>query len=193
MSGSRERKVVTVLGAPGMGKSALAKQLVERYQLAHGEDAVRVLDPSGTFPELGEWPGRRQVNAWIEELTADGEGPKGGGWGPGLLVLDDADRYLLPTSFDSFRDVWLANRHLGLDVVVTAHRAPAVPKDLLGSSSELWLFAQEEPRALEYLAKIPALRATFDELADPLPVEPGFALRVVPRRREVQLVDVFNR
>jgi len=189
----RERKVVTVLGAPGMGKSALARQLVERYQLAHGEDSVRVLDPSGTFPELGEWPGRRQVNAWVEELTAEGEGPKGGGWGPGLLVLDDADRYLLPTSFDAFRDVWLANRHLGLDVVVTAHRAPAVPKDLLGSSTELWLFAQEEPRALEYLAKIPALRASFDELTDPLPVEPGFALRVVPRRREVQLVDVFNR
>lgn len=183
---SRERKVIVVLGAPGMGKSALAKQLVDAYD---GE--VRVLDPSGTFPELGEWCGRRNVNAWIEELTGDGEGPKGGGWGPGLLVLDDADRYLLSTSFDSFRDVWLANRHLGLDVIVTAHRAPAVPKDLLGSATELWLFAQEEPRALEYLAKIPTLRPCFDELADPLPTVPGLALRVVPRARTVELIRVF--
>lgn len=192
MSG-RERKVIVALGAPGMGKSAWARQLVTRYQGAHGDDSVRVLDPSGTFDELGEWPGRKRVNEWISELTADGEGPKAGGWGPGLLVLDDADRYLLPMSFDAFRDVWLANRHLGLDVIVTAHRAPSVPKDLLGAASELWLFAQEEPRALEYLARIPALRATFDELADPLPVVPGHALRVVPRRREVTLVDVFNR
>lgn len=187
----RERKVVVALGSPGMGKSALASKLINSYRATFGPESVRMLDPSGTFDD-GEWPGRKGVDAWINELTADGEGPKGGGWGPGLLVLDDADRYLLPQSFDSFRDVWLANRHLGLDVIVTAHRAPAVPKDLLGSATELWLFAQEEPRALEYLAKIPALRATFDELADPLPTEPGLALRVVPRFRTVQLVNVFD-
>lgn len=192
MSEGRERKVVVVLGAPGMGKSALCKRLITAYQREHGAQSVRALDPSGTFPGIGEWPGRRNTTAWIEELTAEGEGPKAGGWGPGLLVLDDADRYLLAQSFDAWRDVWLANRHLGLDVVVTGHRAPALPKDLLGAASELWLFAQEEPRALEYLAKLPSLRGTFQANPDaPLPTEKGEALRVVPRARSIQRVRIW--
>lgn len=172
-----------------MGKTALAKKLLAAYP---GDK--RILDPSGNFTEEEghEWPGRRNVNEWIDELTAEGGGPAKGGWGPGLLVLDDADRYLTATAADSFRDVWLANRHLGLDVIVTAHRPQGVPKDLLGSTEELWLFAQEEPRALDYLASIPALRFLATEGAE-LPTEPGYALRVKLRARAVELVDVFDR
>lgn len=191
MTEGRERKVVVVLGAPGMGKSALCKRLIAAYQRQHGADSVRALDPSHTFPGLGEWPGRRNVVDWIEQLTAEGEGPRGGGWGPGMLVLDDADRYLLPQSYDAWRDVWLANRHLGLDVVVTGHRAPALPKDLLGSASELWLFAMEEPRALEYLAKIPTLASTFKQNRAPLPKEKGEALRVIPSAHSLQRVRIW--
>jgi hypothetical protein len=189
---ARERRVVTVLGTVGMGKSALAKKLVANYQDAHGPDSVRVLDPSYSFGDLGEWPGRRGVDEWINEVTGDGEGPRNGGWS-GLLVLDDADRYLFAHSYDSFRDVWLANRHLGLDVIVTAHRPQGVPKELLSSSSELWLFAQEEANALDYLARLPSVGARFKELGpDALPTEKGLALRVVPRARSADLVRVFD-
>lgn len=189
---SRQRKVVIALGAAGMGKSALAVKLVERYQAAGG--AVRVLDPSRAFPGgLGEWSGRGQVMAWLDELTGHGEGPAGGGWGPGMVVFDDADRWLRPWIQESVIDLAVANRHLGLDVLVTGHRPQGLPKELLGNASELWLFAQEEPLALQYLAKIPALSGALADGDLELPTEPGLALRVVPRERRVELVDVFDR
>lgn len=189
---ARERKIVSVFGAPGMGKSALAKSWLTAYQQVNGPDSVRALDPSRTLGDVGEWPGRAVLRDWFDELTGHGEGPAGGGWGPGMLVLDDADRWLRPWIQDEVVDLWLANRHLGLDIVVTAHRPQAVPKDMIGSSSELWLFAMEEPRALDYFARIPTLRALLTGEVE-LPTEPGYALRVVPRSRSVQLVDVFNR
>lgn len=170
----------------GMGKSALARELLKRYP-----GPKKVLDPSHSFPEFdGEWPGRRNVNDWLTKVTGDGEGPRKGGF-RGLLVLDDCDRYLTSASFDEWRDVWLANRHLGLDVVATAHRPSMVPKDLLGSADELWLFAQEEPLALAYLAKLPSLRPTFANNKTPLPNVKGEALRVVPSKLLVQRVRIF--
>lgn len=184
----RERKIIVALGAPGMGKSALARELLKRYR---GEK--HILDPSYSFPEFGGvWPGRKGVTDWIDKLTGYGEGPRKGGR-TGLLVLDDCDRYLTSASFDNWRDVWLANRHLGLDVVATAHRPSMVPKDLLGSATELWLFAQEEPRALAYLAEIKALKPTLGPRKElPLPTEPGEALRVVPRSGVVQRVRLWK-
>jgi hypothetical protein len=184
----RERAIAVALGAPGMGKSALTKKLVARYP---GE--VRVLDPSGSFDELGEWPGRRGVQDWIDELTAEGEGPAGGGWGPGLLVLDDCDRYLTAQAVDNFRDVWLANRHLGLDVIANAHRPQGVPKDMIASAHRLYLFAQEEPRALEYLMKIRQVALAVGGAYVELPTRPGKAL-LVQLRGDVGVseVDVFE-
>lgn len=182
---SRVREIVVALGAAGMGKTFLTRQLVDRYP---GD--VRVLDPGGAF-EFGEWPGRKGTEEWISELTADGEGPAGGGWGPGLLVLDDADRYLAAHSMDAWRDVWLANRHLQLDVMVNAHRPQGLPKDLLGCTRELWLFAQEEPRALEYLASVPSLAPIFREAREPLPTKAGEALRVRVFDRSIKRIKLF--
>lgn len=192
---ARERKIVAAFGAPGMGKSALGRVLISGYIAQHGTGSVRALDPSRTFEDLGvsEWPGRSGVEDWLSELTGDGEGPGGGGWGPGLVVLDDADRWLRPWIQEEVVDLFIANRHLGLDLFITAHRPQAVSKDLVGGVSELWLFAQEEPHALEYFMRMQALKATLKSSDVELPTEPGYALRVVPRRREVSLVDVFNR
>ncbi len=187
---ARLRRVVVALGAPGSGKTGgLIRPLVQRYLAAGGQ--VRILDPGGEFDELGEWPGRGAVDEWIDELTACGEGPRAGGWGPGLLVLDDADRYLGPGRSKAWDDVWMANRHLGLDVLVSAHRPQGVPKELLGAAHELWLFQQDEPRALEYLADIPALRPVFEGNEHPLPNERGLALRVLVREQQLQLVRLF--
>ena len=202
---TRPRKVVVALGGPSMGKTSLARRIVMTYQQAHGDESVRVLDPSGAFPELGEWPLRSprgrceecdtrhsRTGGWIAELTAHGDGPAGGGWGPGLLVLDDADRYLTPSSLDDWRDLWLANRHLGLDVVVTAHRPQGIPKELLGAASELWLFGQDEPLALDYLRTIrPVARALEAGHLSDLPASPGEAVRVLPREGRAELVRLF--
>jgi type IV secretory pathway VirB4 component len=46
---ARERKIVSVFGAPGMGKSALAKSWLAAYQQVNGPDSVRALDPSRTL------------------------------------------------------------------------------------------------------------------------------------------------
>lgn len=179
-----------------MGKSALLRLLVNHYPPSAG--SVLILDVSNTFEDLEservsvENPGRRNIQSWIDDVTGEGEGPRNGGFGPGLLVLDDADRYLSYSSFDGFRDVWLANRHLGLDVAVSAHRPQGVPKELLGATSELWLFAQEEAGAIEYLARMPTLRATFRDHDAPLPTEAGVALRVVPAQRSIQTVRIFK-
>lgn len=192
MSG-RERKVVIALGTVGMGKSALVRKMIAPYQAQHGANSVRALDPSRTFEDLGisEWPGRKGVEPWIDAVTGDGEGPRNGGW-CGLLILDDADRYLQSHSRDAFNDVWTANRHLGLDVVITAHRPQGIPKEAISSASELWLFAQEEVNALDYLRQIPTIKASTQGV-DALPTEAGIALRVIPRARTAELVDVFDR
>ncbi len=192
---ARERKVIAAFGAPGMGKTAWVKQLIDGYQAANGPGSVRALDPSRSLGELGEWPGRgAPLKAWLAEVTGNGDGPAGGGWGPGLLVLDDADRWLRPWIQEEVLDLWLANRHLGLDVAITAHRPQAVSKEMIGAASELWLFAQEESHALDYFRNVGTVRRALerDESFD-LPTEPGFALRIVPRRDEILMVDVFNR
>lgn len=186
----RQRKVVVALGAKGSGKTGgLTRPLVQRYLAGGGK--VRILDPAGEFDELGEWPGRGNTDEWIDTLTGEGLGPRGGGWGPGLLVLDDADRYLGAGTEKHFRDLWVANRHLGLDLVVSGHRPQGLPKDLLGAADELWLFQQDEPRALEYLAEIPALEPVFAGATHPLPKKPGMALKVLVHERQVYLVRLF--
>lgn len=190
-SRQRERSVVIALGATGSGKTGgLTRPMVQRYLARGGE--VRILDPAGEFGEWGEWPGRRHVVEWIDELTAEGEGPAGGGWGPGLLVLDDADRYLgAGRSVAAFEDVWLANRHLGLDVLVNAHRPQGLPKDLIAAAAQLWLFRMQEPRALEYLAEMEALREAFAGSRHPLPRRAGTALRVDVHARRITEVRLF--
>lgn len=178
---SRPRKIVTILGAQGVGKTTLVMHLARQYLSTFGPGSIRALDPANQFEEFGgEWPGRGGVRDWINALTAHGDGPRAGGWGPGLLILDDADRYIQAHAYTDFQDVWIANRHLGLDVIVSAHRPQGVPKDLLGCTHELYLFQQEEPLALEYLMRIPSLKRMAAEAADEemLPEVPFVALKL---------------
>lgn len=191
----RERIIVVALGAPSMGKTRLVNALVDRYPASAG--TVRALDPAGQW-DWGEWPGGSQklLKAWLQELKGeneDGQRIPGAERHRGLLILDDCDRYISNSSFvrDGWRDLLVANRHYHLDIAATAHRPQGVPKDMLASATELWLFAQEEPLALEYLRKIPTLAGTFAQNKAPLPVKAGLALRVRPRAREVKLVKLF--
>lgn len=219
----RQRRVVVGLGAPGVGKTgAMVVPYVRAYIEQYGIDSVIALDVSGdieaAIPELAEaceWPGVDGVGEWFRELTAEGEGPAGGGWGPGLLVMPDADSYLTPTVTGPLRDLWVRNRHLGLDVLLDGHRPQGLPKDLFLACSELWVFALDEPRAWAYLSHVrglgpivrhhlkmleetrPARIAELEELArvrkyPPIPSQPGEALRVFPREGRVEAVRLFK-
>ncbi len=196
MTLQRQRKIVVILAAPGAGKTeGITRPLVTRYLQANGPDSVRILDPARNFADLGplvcQWPGRGLTDEWIDDLTACGEGPPAGGWGPGLLVLDDADRYLTAGNVRSWADLWMANRHLGLDVVASAHRPQGIPKEMIAAAQELWLGLQDEPHALDYLARIPQLAPLFADGAHALPTKPGHFLRVLVRERQMFDVDVF--
>lgn len=187
----RERRLVTILGAPGMGKTSLVNRIVDRYPSAAG--SVRALDPAGQW-DWGEWPGHgRALKEWLMELKGEdeyGRRIQGADYHRGLLILDDCDRYLGASSFvkDGWRDLWLANRHYHMDIVATAHRPQGVPKDLIASSHELWLFAQEEALALEYLWKFPSLQRSGLKA---LPAKAGEAVRIRPRLQEAVTVKLF--
>jgi hypothetical protein len=219
----RERKVVVVLGAPGTGKTGgVVIPLVRQYVKRHGAESVRGLDVSGdlamALPDMAtqwEWPGSSKVDEWFRTLTAEGQGPAGGGWGPGLLVLPDADRYLSPHTMGSMRDLWLANRHLGLDVILDAHRPQEFPPGLFLAASEIWLFSLEEVNANEKLSHVKGIgriirmrlahmRETSEkkraqlakQIAEeeilPLPTEKGQALRINPKTGDVGAFRLFH-
>lgn len=187
---ARDRRVVIMLGMKGMGKTRLLNLMIDRYPAAAG--SVRALDRSHQWA-WGEWPGRgKALQEWLQELMGeDKDGrplPSAPGKHRGLLVLDDADRYLTSSSAvgDLFRDLWLANRHYQMDLAVTAHRPQGIPKDLINAADEIWIFPIGEPRALDYLREIPALeRAGLRQL----PERAGVALRV--RANTLQEVTLF--
>lgn len=188
---ARSRTVVTILGAPDMGKSTLARAFLDRYPDSAG--AKIICDPARQW-EDSEFPGfePKALEDWANELHGHGEGPANGGRGPGIVLLDDSDRYIYPASWNVWRHLWLANRHIQLDVIVTAHRPQGVPKDLLEATQELWIFNLEESHAIDYLSTCgPTLKATFRNNADPIPAEKGLALRVIRRERRTELVKVF--
>lgn len=208
--GVRDRVIVVALGMPGMGKSLLARQYAQAYQ---GKKII--LDMNRQW-EGGEWvPGAQNdpslLDPWINRITNNGEGPPTKLYdrngqrvdihgrpirvGPegAMLILDDADNYL-PThnGASPWRCLWIKNRHLRLDVLITAHRTQGLPKELIAAARTLWLFAMNEPYALKYLAKIPALsNSGVDGFR--LPQEKFKALRVDMLTGEVSERVVFQR
>jgi len=169
--GDRERRIAVVLGKKGAGKTTLVRRWVDSYP-----GSVRALDPAGEF-SFGEWPvgeggktRRQAISDWLKELTGDGRG----NW-EGLLILDDSDRYASVVPSEAWTDVYCANRHVGLDVIVTAHRPQGVAKELLANADIVYIFQQDEPLARKYLEKF----TQIEGLADLIPTEKGRALVVV--------------
>jgi len=167
----RDRRIAVIVGAKRTGKTTLARHLVDRYP-GH----VIVVDPADEWGELGVWPvpwGVRRRDAllrWLGELTAEGRGA----W-EGLLVLDDWDRYVAAVPGESWTDLLVANRHLGIDVLAIGHRPQALPKEALANADLLWIFATRERRARDALRDIPGL----EDLEDAeIPTATGEALAV---------------
>lgn len=194
MTEVRSRRIVVILGTTDIGKTFLTRMMIADY-LASQDDDVVIVDPGRQFDEeervFPEWAGKKNLPAWIDDLTAGGQGPADGGF-QGLLVLDDADRYIGVRTADEWVDLFFANRHLHLDIIVSAHRPQSIPKDLIGSAYQLILFQQDEELALEYLSKIGPVKSALSrgERVE-LPTEKGVALVVTLKGedRGAEVVD----
>jgi hypothetical protein len=197
------RKIVLILGTVDQGKTTLARWLLKGMSNERGP--LIAVDPARQFPG-GEWPrgfGYDQdvQRRWLQEITNDGEGPmmpptrdsdgnairKRVGPEGAVLLLDDADRFL-PNYPSRWADVWMANRHLRLDVIVTAHRPQDIPKPLIESASYLYLFNMGEPRALDYIRKI----GWVGSLASKMPDRQGLCLAISRMPRGARWLDVFK-
>lgn len=188
----REREVTLVLGSNGVGKTTLLNVWVERYPADSG--SVRALDPPPHTWPWGEWPGYSGIRDWLSRIKgvdADGLPVPDADPHRGLLLLDDCDRYISNVSYvrDGWRDLWVANRHFHLDVAAVARRPQEIPKVMIAAASEIWVFAQEESYAEEYLLKL----KSFTSLGiTSLPREAGLAYRLRPREGVCDLVRLFT-
>lgn len=148
---ARPYRMMLVLGAPGAGKTSLVEETIARYAQNHRSNPIVVLDPNAQFaPPLGVWPPDGDAAGWLERFKAERAKRSNP---PGLLVLDDADRYLTgapPTGI--FRDLFTSFRHWRLDVIVNARRTQDIPKVAISSSQALALFIHRELYGRQYLA-----------------------------------------
>ena len=144
---TRPQRLVAVLGRSGAGKSSLCAQLVEDA-LRAGLD-VRIVDPAGNWPGIGEWAQEGDDDPRSEEQIGDAtfreimKDRKRGDMNmrPMLLVLDDADQYLDGTKCrGAFKRLFTTYRHYRMDVLVTARRTQDLPKVIFTSASNVYLF-----------------------------------------------------
>lgn len=162
---ARQFRMLTVLGAPGAGKTSLVDETIQRYRRGHPGCPVAVLDPNAQFgAPMGVWPEDGDAAAWLARFK---EERAKRGKPPGLLVLDDADKYLTGAPpVGVFRDLFTSFRHWRLDVILNARRSQDVPKVCIASSSTLALFLHRELYGRQYI------KANLGpEVADAMPTE----------------------
>lgn len=202
MAALRDRKVVVMLGAIGMGKTVLTNWLIAQHRRAHPKAKIIALDRNRQFT-FGEWPpdfswSKKVQYEWVKQITNNGRGPPGPRVGKdgALVVLDDSDLYL--SEFKSpWDEMWTSPRQLFLDLIASGHRTQGLPKELLNAASDLVLFWAGEVHGQEYLRKFigPELVARIPQPApgdDEGETVKGLALWVKPRSRVGRVVDVFQ-
>jgi GTPase SAR1 family protein len=135
-------KTAVILGAPGSGKTTLVESWIADYKKTGGD--VVILDPSRQFPGEGVWP-EEGPEKFLMGLK---------GKFRGLLVLDDADRYLSATPRGIWRDLFTSFRHWGVNLLVVARRPQGIPKDVIASADEIIIFRLSEVHARSYLGKL---------------------------------------
>jgi hypothetical protein len=147
-----------MLGMKRTGKSALARALIAMAKKRG--DKARVLDP-GLNIEGGEWPGRGNIkkgevgyrqgcqtsrrDLWLQKiLDANSSAIKSRSRPPcQLIVFDDVERSidLHPTEDSPFVELYSANAHYDVDVILTGRRPQSLPPALISGVDWLYLFA----------------------------------------------------
>jgi len=155
----RERNIILCVGAPGSGKTSIARTLYGRA-MQRGARTV-VYDPND--PARGIWPENLDddLDTRLRARSVD------------MVVVDDVDNHLRRWSCDQsgpWRQIALRHRHLGIDVVLTARSTQNLPTDLLSAVAVLYVF---NVRALDS-----NLRDRIEEVA-PTAVIPTESFRFV--------------
>jgi energy-coupling factor transporter ATP-binding protein EcfA2 len=123
-----------LFGPNGCGKTTLAEQIAHTYVRLDGR--AWAIDPNGAWEKSpgvkSLWPA--EGIAGIDELLQDSAT-----WKPGLVILDDADRYFRHPS--QIRDDYLtSNRHMRKDLLVISRRPQGIPKDAISNARFVALF-----------------------------------------------------
>lgn len=126
---TREFRVVMCVGGQGSGKTSVARTLYGRAMQA-GRRVV-VYDPNDST--RGIWP--KDLDADLEaRLKARGVD---------MVVIDDVDVHVRPWQLSEpgpWRDVSLRNRHVGVDLILTARSLASMPPELLSAVDVLYVF-----------------------------------------------------
>lgn len=166
----RDRHLVVVLGTNGMGKSWLTDLAKREWRKNNPNAPIFVLSKRqrNAFWVAGADENKKLLYPWVRRLTNNGIGPTDPPT-PGQLVglegafveLDDAENAIPPMTMSTpWHCLWTENRHLRLDVFLTAHRPQDISKTAIGCAHHLYLFAMDEPYAFDYLSDLPSLRSS---------------------------------
>lgn len=128
-SSVREFRVVMCVGGQGSGKTSVARTLYGRAMQA-GRRVV-VYDPND--PQRGIWPKDLDgdLEARLKARSVD------------MVVVDDIDVHVRPWQLSEpgpWRDVSLRNRHVGVDLILTARSLASMPPELLSAVDVLYVF-----------------------------------------------------
>jgi hypothetical protein len=150
----RAFSTVVLLGAPASGKSSLMVELADGA-LRRGRD-VRVCDPAGNWPGVGEWPAADDdprtdaqiADDWLKPILRARTKPKEGlaalTWEPPpplTLLSDDADTFLYGGGARGpWRRLFTTFRHYRIDHVITGRRTQDLPKIVFTSATYVYLF-----------------------------------------------------
>lgn len=145
---------ILIFGPNGCGKTTIAEKLAAFYvRGTRVRGKAWAIDPNGAFEKSEDvkslWNSELE-EAGVDEILKDC--PR---WGPGLIIMDDADRYIR-WSTRIQRNALTSNRHQKKDQILIARRPQGVPKDAIACAKAVILFAGSltEVGAREYLEGI---------------------------------------
>ncbi len=123
-----------LFGPNGCGKTTFAEQIAHYYVRLGGR--AWAIDPNGAWEKSDGvkslWPpdGIAGIDALLQDSAT---------WKPGLVILDDADRYFRHPS--QIRDDYLtSNRHMRKDLLMLSRRPQGIPKDAISNARFVALF-----------------------------------------------------
>lgn len=160
-----QRGLVTVTGAPGMGKSALAGQVVARLRPPPTVAVVEL----GSLSEAARVAPAVAAAAGVEDLSPQALGAAVGGGARWLVVLlDDCDHVR-----EAAAAAAQALRAAGARVLATSQRALGLEGEARWRVAPLWLAPADAHASADVIERSEAVRLFSRCAAE---VQPGFAL-----------------